>query len=390
LKSQDFNIGLSVTATSGYGPIELNTSNGEFAGGDGHPITLNGQVYPTGLGVHANSEIHIHATNLETPACTRFQADVGVDDEVGSNGSVVFQVFADGVKLFDSGVMTGTSATQHVDVGIGNKSDLRFVVTDAGNNSFYDHADWAGAALSCMNQSAPSATLDKSSLDIYHLHSNTLQATFTGYPAGPVQLRLVADSPQPKPEGYQNPPQAPDLVLNTTTVLLTGNQPQTFPVTISAPNSVRFSGGGQNSVGTFHLISSVNGADINSIPVTLNELRLNLTSHFKPSSISGPIRGTQSVILVTKIDPPLSGPVPITAGNNMLYNITVLSSGTTTGTGAEMRTPVQVRTEDYFGNQQSWANIVAVNISGVTSGYRDVWYGNRSTAILNAVTTPSP
>jgi len=150
LKAQDFNIGLSVTATSGWGPIELNTSNGETPAGDGKPITLNGKVYSTGLGLHANSEIHIHATNLETPACTRFQADVGLDDEVGDKGSVVFQVFADGVKLFDSGVMTGASATQHIDVGIGNKSDLRFVVTDAGDNDYYDHADWAGASLSCV------------------------------------------------------------------------------------------------------------------------------------------------------------------------------------------------------------------------------------------------
>jgi hypothetical protein len=29
--------------------------------------------------------------------------DVGVDDEVGVNGSVVFQVWADGAKIFDSG-----------------------------------------------------------------------------------------------------------------------------------------------------------------------------------------------------------------------------------------------------------------------------------------------
>ena len=27
--------------------------------------------------------------------CTRFQASVGVDDEVGPNGSVVFQVYLD-------------------------------------------------------------------------------------------------------------------------------------------------------------------------------------------------------------------------------------------------------------------------------------------------------
>jgi len=164
LKSQDFNIGLSVTATSGWGPIELNTSNGETPAGDGKPITLNGKVYSTGLGLHANSEIHVHATNLETPACTRFTADVGLDDEVGDKGSVVFQVFADGVKLFDSGVMTGASATQHVDVAIGNKSDLRFVVTDAGDNNYYDHADWAGAAITCVSAtpSGPAGSTDTS------------------------------------------------------------------------------------------------------------------------------------------------------------------------------------------------------------------------------------
>jgi len=162
LKSQDFNLGLSITATNGWGPIELNTSNGEFRAGDGKPITLNGKAYATGLGVHADSEIHIQATGLVTPACTRFQADVGIDDEVGDQGSVVFQVFADGTKVFDSGVMTGASATQHIDVGIGNKSDLRFVVTNGGDGYSYDHADWAGANLTCENPppSTPAGSID--------------------------------------------------------------------------------------------------------------------------------------------------------------------------------------------------------------------------------------
>ncbi|WP_442604397.1 NPCBM/NEW2 domain-containing protein [Paenibacillus sp. KN14-4R] len=38
---------------------------------------------------------------------TRFTATVGVDDEVGPNGAVVFQVFADGVKIYDSEAIIG-------------------------------------------------------------------------------------------------------------------------------------------------------------------------------------------------------------------------------------------------------------------------------------------
>ncbi len=45
-------------------------------------------------------------------ACSVFTAVVGLDDEVGANGSVVFQVWTDGVKRYDSGVMTGLAHRQ--------------------------------------------------------------------------------------------------------------------------------------------------------------------------------------------------------------------------------------------------------------------------------------
>jgi hypothetical protein len=70
-----------------------------------------------------------------------------VDDEVGSNGSVVFQVFVDGVKEFGSGVMTGTTPAKHVDVAVTGAQELRLVVTDAGDFRYYDHADWALARV---------------------------------------------------------------------------------------------------------------------------------------------------------------------------------------------------------------------------------------------------
>ena len=149
LKTQGFGIGLKITATSGWGPIEINSSNGETAQFDGRPLSIGGQTYATGLGLHADSEIHIQATGLVTPACTRFQAEVGIDDEVGDLGSVTFQIFGDGEKLYDSGELTGAMGSEHVDIPLGGKSDLRFV-TLKGANNYYDHADWAGARLVCV------------------------------------------------------------------------------------------------------------------------------------------------------------------------------------------------------------------------------------------------
>lgn len=140
-----------LAATSGYGPYEKDTSNGELAGGDGKTLTLNGKTYGKGLGVHANSSI----TYSLGGQYTRFLCDVGVDDEAGSSGSVIFRVWLDNVKVFDSGVMTGSSATKSVDVGVSGANQLRLEVTDAGDGKTYDHADWAGAKLVVLQATPP-------------------------------------------------------------------------------------------------------------------------------------------------------------------------------------------------------------------------------------------
>jgi glucose/arabinose dehydrogenase len=131
--------------TNGYGPAEKDMSNGGFAGGDGLTITLNGTTYAKGLGVHAASDIQYSLAGT----CSRFKASVGVDDEVGANGSVVFQVFADASKVYDSGTMTGATATKTIDVSVASAQALRLVVTDAGNGITSDHADWAAARVEC-------------------------------------------------------------------------------------------------------------------------------------------------------------------------------------------------------------------------------------------------
>jgi hypothetical protein len=137
--------------SNGWGPFERDRSNGEQGSGDGKSIILNGTSYAKGIGIHANSDI---TYNLNR-AFAQFITDVGVDDEVGNNGSVVFQVYLDGIKAFDSGTMTGATATKAVNLNVANASTLRLVVTDAGNGNTYDHADWAGARLTANTSSNP-------------------------------------------------------------------------------------------------------------------------------------------------------------------------------------------------------------------------------------------
>ena len=75
----------------------------------------------------------------------------GVDDEVGTNGSVVFQVFADGDQArYDSGMMTGAIRDPDpVSVDLTGKTTLQLVITNGGDNVDYDHGDWADAKLTC-------------------------------------------------------------------------------------------------------------------------------------------------------------------------------------------------------------------------------------------------
>jgi glucose/arabinose dehydrogenase len=133
------------SAASGWGPVERDRSNGEAAAGDGRTITLRGATSAKGLGVHAPSDVR-----YTLPAgCSQFQAQVGVDDETGGAGSVTFEVWAGGVKLYTSPGLNGSSAVATVNVSLSGQRDLRLIVTDGGNGQGFDHADWAVARVTC-------------------------------------------------------------------------------------------------------------------------------------------------------------------------------------------------------------------------------------------------
>ena len=134
-----------LSATNGYGPVERNTSNGESAAGDGHPITIGSVVYDIGLGVHAESAVEYYTGK----ACTTVTADVGVDDEKGANGTVAFEVWADGTKVASTGVLTNAMPAQPLTADVTGAQVVRLVVTDGGDGIDSDHADWANAQLTC-------------------------------------------------------------------------------------------------------------------------------------------------------------------------------------------------------------------------------------------------
>jgi len=101
-------------AQNGLGPVELDRSNGAAAAGDGAPLTLNGQVFTSGLGCYSTSVI---AYDLDRRAYA-FTSWVGVDDSAGAGGSVQFEVVADGtgsyieaLRLINEKIATSQSST---------------------------------------------------------------------------------------------------------------------------------------------------------------------------------------------------------------------------------------------------------------------------------------
>ena len=77
-------------------------------------------VYDKGIGTHANSTIVYDLTDKNVDL---FSAFVGVDRAMyGSVGSVQFEVYVDGEKVYDSGLMNSRDSQKFVDVDLAGAS----------------------------------------------------------------------------------------------------------------------------------------------------------------------------------------------------------------------------------------------------------------------------
>jgi alpha-galactosidase len=129
--------------------MERDRSNGEDALGDGRTLTLRGTQFAKGLGVHAASDVR-----FTVPAgCTASRAPWGRRRGERRIGRLPRP--RGRRQAFDSGVRTRTSSALPVSVPVTAGSELRLVVTDAGDGIGADHADWADAKLSCDESEPP-------------------------------------------------------------------------------------------------------------------------------------------------------------------------------------------------------------------------------------------
>jgi hypothetical protein len=134
-----------VTARNGWGPPEIDRSNGERAPDDGGPIRIGASAFDHGIGAHAPSRIVV---DLEG-RCSLFLADVGLDEEVGDRGSVVFEVWGDGERLAVSGIVRGPQVAVPIAADLEGVGRMTLLVTPAGDGNAFDHADWGNARLAC-------------------------------------------------------------------------------------------------------------------------------------------------------------------------------------------------------------------------------------------------
>jgi len=113
----------------------------------GGPLVMHGTTYPTGVGTASPSTIDYYVGGN----CTTLTATVGIDDSANfdpSGGTAVFQVYGDGVKLYDSGLVT-RAATHAVSVDLGTSKVVGLVVGDGGDGGYNDRTDWGGLQISC-------------------------------------------------------------------------------------------------------------------------------------------------------------------------------------------------------------------------------------------------
>jgi hypothetical protein len=134
-----------VSSKNGWGPPEIDRSNGERAPDDGGPIRIGTAAFDHGIGAHAPSRIVVQLQDR----CSLFLADVGLDEEVGDRGSVVFEVWGDGERLAVSGIVRGPQAAVPIAADLEGVERMTLVVTPGGDGPAFDHADWGDARLQC-------------------------------------------------------------------------------------------------------------------------------------------------------------------------------------------------------------------------------------------------
>ena len=108
----------------------------------GKPLAIGGQQFARGIGTRATTTLWVELDGRTE----KFLAAVGVDDgTTNSAAAVIFAIYGDGKKIWDSGVMRRDEPAKRVKLQLTGVRALLLKVDHAGESQPFDHADWADA-----------------------------------------------------------------------------------------------------------------------------------------------------------------------------------------------------------------------------------------------------
>jgi Gpi18-like mannosyltransferase len=107
---------------------------------DNHTLTVNGFIYPKGLGTHANSSIEY----ILDGRYRILEGAVGIDDESRRDNKIEAWIYADNKLIYKSGIIPGWIDPRYFRLNIKGVKVIKLIISDGGDGINYDHGDWLG------------------------------------------------------------------------------------------------------------------------------------------------------------------------------------------------------------------------------------------------------
>ncbi|MER5906624.1 sigma-70 family RNA polymerase sigma factor [Streptomyces mirabilis] len=109
-------------------------------------VSIAGQRYTHGVTVHGESSVTIDLNR----SCSAYDALVGVDDLTLGLGQVIFSVYADGARLWQSPLVKGGEPAIPVHVNLTGRTTIRLAVEPHTRFDAVALADWAESKFQCQ------------------------------------------------------------------------------------------------------------------------------------------------------------------------------------------------------------------------------------------------